>query len=134
MFLPFLLFFLDFIAFFILNRWLLHCLLAYFLLLQVIRRQAPIFTLKFFFWPLFLFLLQDNFLNGRVGIGLVYLLPALFFCRKIRSCFNPEIRIFYFIPLIFALLFQDLVIKRLLLQQNVVFYSTIIKIFINIII
>ncbi len=130
----FLFFFLDFLAFAFLSKWVVHSLLVYFIVLQLKKRGEEAFFSFFFCFPLFLLLIQDLFFSGRVGISFVFLLPILFCARQVRFLLIPAIAIFVPIFLIFAMASQDFFIKGWLLGQNIHFYSTIIKIFINIII
>jgi len=135
MFYAFLFFFIDFVSFAFFNKWVLHTLLAYFIIQQLSEAKACAFTLRpSFYLPLFFLLLQDNFISGRMGIGLIYIVAIIFLAVQIRALFDSSSIIFCCLFLIMALFLQDFFIKKWLLGQDIALYSTIIKIFINIII
>ena len=128
----FLFFFLDFSSFVLFNKWALYTLLAYFIIQQFCMKNINIFSFRSFYLPLFFLLLQDNFINGRMGIGLIYIVVIVFLMTKVRAFFDSANAIFWCLFLVLALLLQDFFIKKWLLGQNITLYSTIIKIFINI--
>ncbi len=134
LFFPLLLFFLDFLLFNILQKWLIFSLLWYFIIQLLVKESNPPFGFKSFYFPFFLFLLQDNFINGRVGVCLIYIVPMIFLTTKIKNWFDPAIKFIYWLFIFFTIFLQDFLIKNWLLGQNIAIYSTISKIFINIIV
>lgn len=127
-------FFLDFISFMILKKWLIFSLLGYFIASQFNKKNKFIYSFKLFYLPLFFLLIQDNFINGRLGIGLIYIIPIIFFSEKVRNWFSPPFTFFCYFFLIFSIILQSFLIKKWLLGQNIELYSTTLKIFINMII
>ncbi len=130
----FLFFISDLILFNLLKKWIIFSLLGYFITLQIYVKNKNRFSFEYFYIPLFLLLLQDQLLNERVGISLIYLIPLVVFCQKSHFFLNISKKSLCLIVFFIVLLSQDIVIKRLILGQNITFYSTLIKISINLLI
>jgi hypothetical protein len=125
----YLLFFVDFLAYILLNGQFVYLLLIYFIASQLDG------DLKQDYMPLFFLLLQDNFLNERFGLNLIFLMPILLFAAKARNWFGSVAKVMVFpIFLLFSIFLNDFLIKKWLLGQNITFYSTLSKFLINIII
>lgn len=128
------LFFLDFLIFIFLEKWIVFSLLMYFFIEQLtFKNNSPCF-LKSFFAPFFFILLQDCFINERFGLCLIYLPVLICFINKIKKFLCFSVFIFFPFLVIFSMIFDDFFIKRYMLYQNISIYSTISKIFINLIV
>jgi hypothetical protein len=129
------LFLLDLSMFILFKKWIVFSLLSYliFLILNDNSLDQP-FTFNLFYFPLTLFLLQDNFINGKFGLSLIYLIPIWLLSLNIKKFFDPKMTFFYCFFMVLAVFIQNVFIKYLLLSQNIGFYSTLSKIFINIVV
>ncbi len=133
-FLSILFFLLDLTFFIVLKKWVACSLLAY-LIFQILKRDiCPPFSFSSFYFPLILFLIEDAFLTGRVGSSLLFIVPLIFLAIKIKHLFDPKLKFFHCFFMFFAIFCQEILLKCLLLRQNIGFYSTTSKIFINIIV
>ena len=127
-----LLFFFDFFMFVFLEKWVFFTLLTYFIFCQ--NKLKDRYSIKCFYVPIFLILMQDFFINDKLGLGLIYVAFLILFVPKFKSIFKVHICLLGAFLLICMIIMQDFVIKRCIIGQNIVIYSTITKIFINIII
>lgn len=128
-----LLFFCDFFAYTLFNGWLVHSLLVYFILKQLMASSYT-YSFKNFYLPLFLLVLQDCFWYGRFGLILVYLVPVVFLARYLRVLFLDAagtLLCFFIGGLIF---FDQFLIKKVLFLKNFSWEATLIKIFVNLIV
>ncbi len=74
MLLPITLFFLDCIAAVVCKQWAVSSLLVYFIADQLIDKEYD-YSIKKFYVPLMLLLVQDFMLYGRFGLALLWLMP-----------------------------------------------------------
>lgn len=129
-------FLLDLSLFILFKKWVVFSLLAYLIFLILSDKgvvQQP-FTFNLFYFPFILFLIQDSFVNGKFGLSLIYLVPMMIMSLKIKKFFDPKLLFFYCFFMFLAIFTQNVFIKYLFLAQDIGFYSTLIKIFINIIV
>ena len=127
------LFFFDFFMYVLLEKWVVCAMLAYFICMQV-RKTSLSFSLECFYLPVFLILIQDFFVNGVWGLSFLYLVPIVLLVPKIKNVFKVHNALLITVLLFFALIIQDFIIKRWIIGQNIGIYSTITKIFINILV
>ena len=125
------LFFVDILAFILFNGWILYSLFTLFLFTNL-KISKNIFYLNCFF--IFLILIQDYFILGRVGLSFIYSLPILIFTPVLRKLFDFRTFIFNFLLLLFLLIFHLFFIKNLVFSLNIALYSTLLCFFINIIV
>jgi len=129
--LNFLLFFLDFLLYALLDQWLFYLLLIYFVTLLVSESALS----KRSFFTLFLLLIQDHFLYGRFGLGLVCLLPLVALAAMMRSIFHRHYMIFsQYVLLVLFFVLDHFLIKKWLFMSDLGGKSTMIKISINLIV
>ena len=121
------LFFLDFLCYGLLDQWLIHSLLVYFIASYLFNG-----TTKSTYAMFFLILAQDLFLYGRCGLGLLYLLPALFFMQLVRMVLDRKMLVFHVISLILVFCIEWLGVKKWLFCLNTSFNSTALKILLNV--
>lgn len=129
-------FLLDLSLFILLKKWIVFSLLSYLIFLILSDKsviQQP-FTFNLFYFPFMLFLIQDSFLIGKFGLSLIYLVPMMIVSLKIKKFFDPNLPFFYCFFMFLAIFTQNIFIKYLFLAQDIGFYSTLLKIFINIIV
>lgn len=129
-------FLLDLTLSILFKKWIVFSLLSYlvFLILSdksVIRQP---FTFNLFYFPFIVFLIQDSSINGKFGLSLIYLVPMMFLSLKIKRFFNLNMSFFYCFFVFLAIFIQNIFIKHILLAQDIGYYSTLTKIFINIIV
>jgi hypothetical protein len=122
-------FLVDLTAFIIFQKWVICSLLAY-IIFQILSKDIN----PLLFFPILLFLIEDSFLTGRVGSSLIFLIPMVFLATRIKHLFDPKLKFFYCFFMVLAISCQEFLLKSLLLGQNIGFYSTTYKIFINIIV
>ena len=135
MFLPFIFFFLDFLAFVCFDKWIIFSLLAYFIAKQFTLKKAGSLKNIDFYSSIAMLLVQDFYINQRIGLSLLYIIPIVWSANKFKHFATPTTaKLLSCIFLLSVFLFQAVFIKMLVLGQNVGFYSTITKIFINLII
>jgi len=125
----FFLFFLDFLFYTLFDQWLIYTLLVYF-----VHEYLSYQTKKGTYVIFFLLLLQDHFLYGRFGVGMVYLLPLLFFMMLIRTFFDGRLVVFRIISIMAVFVIEWAVLKNGIFMQNIPFHSTSIKILLNLIV
>lgn len=85
MILSIVLFLLDCIAATLCRQWIISSLLFYFIAQQVLDTQYD-YSIKKFYVPLALLLIQDFMLYGRFGLGLLWLMPlqlAIWWARRV---------------------------------------------------
>ncbi len=125
------LFFVDLLAFILFKGWVLYSLLSLFLFINLRTRQNIIYLNCFF---IFLFLVQDYFALGRVGLSLIYSIPICMFSPFLRKLFDCTTIAFSLISLFVLLLFNLFFVKYLVLGLNITLHSTYLYIFINMIV
>jgi hypothetical protein len=128
----FFVFILDIIFFQIFNGWLVSFLPLYFLFINCLINKKYFFYLNYIF--IFFLLIQDYLFLERVGISLFYIIPTIFFSSKLRRNFNFGIFSLSFVFITFLLSFNTFLVKNVLFNQDLAYYSTIKFIFINILI
>ncbi len=131
---PILFLFVDFILFNIFQFWVSYFLLAYFIGVLLEARSDYKFTICLFYFPLFLLLLQDCFINGRFGLSLIYIIPLIFLTLKIKNFFEYGVYLIYGSSFAFLLFLQEFLVKKVFLSQYISVYSTINIIWINLIV
>ena len=126
-----LLFFLDFFLYALFDQWLFYLLLIYFVTLLVSESALSRRSL----YTLFLLLVQDHFLYGRFGLGLVCLIPVAALAAMMRSIFHRHYMIIsQYILLVFFFVLDHFLIKKWLFMSDLGGKSTMIKISINLIV
>ncbi|MCK4517621.1 hypothetical protein KAT92_02515, partial [Candidatus Babeliales bacterium] len=126
-----LLFFLDFFLYALLDQWVFYLLLIYFVTLLV----SELAFSKRSLLTLFLLLVQDHFLYGRFGLGLVCLLPVVGLAATMRSVFHRHYMIFsQYLLLITFFVLDHFLIEKWLFTSGLGGKSTMIKISINLIV
>ena len=126
-----LLFFVDILAFILFKGWILYSLFTLFLFTNL-KISKNTFYLNCFF--IFLILIQDYFVFGRVGLSFIYLLPILIFAPVLRKLFDFRTFIFNILLLLFLLIFHLFFIKKLVFGLNIALHSTLLCFFINMIV
>ena len=129
MFCCLLFFFLDFLCFSFLNKWLIYLSLTYFVAILFSNFKTKSIILLFL-----CLLIQDCFINGRFGLATTYLLPMFLFTPKICKTFRFAGIVFPYVFLILAILIDAFFIKKWILGLNIYWHSTLLKILINIIV
>lgn len=122
-------FFLDFFFASLLDSWVICTLITYFSYLLV---WAP--EKKWHILIAIIFLLgQDYFWYGRMGLGLVYIVPAIILCFILRVLFHSHFLVLlYILSVISFFAFDLLFVKVWFFERNslmCLFESTIFKIF-----
>ena len=125
-------YFTDMIGFACFHEWIVYSLLAY-TMAVVVQEHWSLYTPLQSILPLTLLLFQDTFINGRFGLALIYLVPAICCALGFRR-FLLRASILPFLLVVFALLCDIFVIKVLILGQPYSLWMTISKIFITLII
>ena len=133
----FLLFFADFLLFAMFTQWIVHSLLAYVVVKQVLNGATTPFTFcstPHHFFILFLLILEDFFLYGRFCFLLIWFIPALFFAHKIRKLIVIHKAIMISLVIITILFVDNLFIAKIFFSRNINFFMTITKIFTTLIV
>lgn len=123
-------FFIDFLAYTLLDGWIVQSLLVYLISRQLLASSYT-YSFKNFYLPLGLVVLQDCFLYGRFGLVLIYLLPLVFLARYMRVLFLDAagtLLCFFIGGMIF---FDQFLIKKVLFCKNFTWEATLFKIFVN---
>ena len=134
MILPSLLFFCDFFVFSVTKNCFFCALLAYFIVLCVKRDTGCVQHNNRLYGVLFLLLLQDFFVGGRFGLGLVSLLFPLIFIPLTKNVARVSDSVIFALFTLFVLFLQDFVIKSLFFGHDTCINSTIMKFFITLIV
>lgn len=125
-------FLLDFLLYALMGSWIVSTLFIYFTIRLVLTRN-PLTSWRFFYAPLTLLLLQDCFINDRFGLALFYVIPMIYgvlLGRKI--ILRPKVFLPYLF-VVFAIIIDTLVIKKILFCKNISCTATLFKIFVTII-
>ena len=129
--LHFLLFFLDFIVYAFGSNWLLSSLLVYFIYCNC--KDSVMDSNQYFI--LFLLLIQDLFLYGRFGLGLVYIVPLLFVSRLTEGVFLKNLLWLRFGLLVsFSFFCEYFIIKKWLFLQDYTLESTFFRFLVSLLI
>ena len=126
-----LLFLVDFFLYALFDQWLFYLLLIYFITLLVSESALSRRSL----FTVFLLLIQDHFLYGRFGLGLVCLIPVAALAAMMRSIFHSHYMVFsrYALLVLFFVL-DHFLFKEWLFMSELGGKSTMIKISINLIV
>lgn len=122
----------DFILYGLLDQWFFYTLVTQCIFLNLYKNYS-LKDHKLLF-VLFLLIIQDYFLYGRVGLICTYLIPVLIIGRSLRTVVNKN-----WLPAIFCLLivsfftFEFLIVKKWLFGIDCAWNSTITKILLNLI-
>ena len=125
-------FFLDFVAFAFWNGWYLNSLLIYFVV-QSLKQDNFELSFRYCYFPMFLLLLQDCFLNGRFGLILTFLVPVIVLMAYLREVVDADQEYVCYLLIFGVLLFDHILIKKILLYKPFLNADFLFEIFINII-
>lgn len=124
-------FFLDFIFFNLSNSWIIHTLLIYFIF-KLFSSPNKVYSFDITVFPLFLLLLQDQIINGRFGLSLIYFLPLIFIFNQLQRIINfPRLLQCFFLFFVF---FSDYLLKKLIYLNEASMRSTFKVFLINLVI
>jgi hypothetical protein len=130
----FLFFFVDFLFFAIFHQWMVYSLLVYVVTKQIYDTKTESFFCLILNYPLslFLLLLEDFFLHGKLGFILIWLVLTFFIVRYVQRTviIHKMFSIFFAIATILAV--DNLITTKLLFTGNINFFMTITKVFGNI--
>ncbi len=124
-------FFLDFIFFALLNSWIIHTLLIYFIF-KLFSNTDRVYGFDTTIFPLFLLLLQDQVISGRFGLSLIYFLPLILIFNHLQRVIDfPRLLQCFFLFFVF---FSDYLLKKLIYLNEVSMRSTFKVFLINLVI
>lgn len=127
------LFFIDFCACFIFKGWFVRSLLVYFI--YVLMKKDPYeASFKHLFLPIFLLLLQDCFLFGRFGLAFAYILPLVLFSMRMKHFLMATEEVIVYFLIVGAILFEAVLVKKILFSRPIFDYGFLFEIITNIII
>lgn len=119
-------FFFDFLVSSLASAWVARSLLTYFIATILDGRRS----LFFYSFCIFLLLLQDFFFYGHFGISLLYLLPVLGAALLFRRfLYRYWLLLAGYFLVVFALLFEFILVKKLLFSWYGGWESTKMQIF-----
>jgi len=130
MIIPLLFFFLDYVMWAICAQWIVYSVLAYFVVSNGTRVHAAL-TVKDFYFPLFLLIMQDSIRYNRCGLGFIYLVPIVAVMLVLRKVML-ELGVFMpFVCITGALFLEEILVKKLVFGMDIDFFATLLKIFVT---
>lgn len=120
-------FFFDCISAALFAKWITSTLLFCFIAEQF-TQDLPDYTIKKFYFPLFLLLIQDFLLYGRFGFALLWLIPLIGIIWGARKVILHGYFVLPFLLVAGCIIFDALVVKLLIGAQQPFFLVTICKV------